>query len=50
MQTQTQSSAKGPMPKGFGTGEPFRQTIIGAPAYIVSSVNNAGSIWSIRPK
>ena len=50
MQTQIQSSAKGPMPKGFGTGEPFRQTIVGAPAYIVSNMDRTGSIWGTLPK
>lgn len=51
MQTQQEEkSARGPLPKGFGSGEPFRETIIGAPAYIVSSANNSGSVWSRVPK
>ena len=46
MQTQQQEkSASGPMPKGFGNGEPFRETIVGAPAYVVSRANSSDSAW-----
>ena len=52
MQTQQQEkkSVRGPMPKGFGNGEPFRETIVGAPAYIVSRVSSSDSVWGKQPK